>query len=319
MLAQFALCQSLTSPPSPCPMETVDPGSVQMCPKNIPISPPGTYGVNPFVPALMDGQGQSYGDQDGNVVSLYGPYGNDESTLSATSPGYLHHVQGKNLAANIYPRCTDGTIFCSNPVIIFLFIGFSNWDIEIGGATSDIWKSDSNSLYGQPCATQCENLDNPDGASPWGQPMGDPDIEQSLLRQVYPPPTYAPAYVGNHVVLFNGAFGNQTFNKWDPSGYYATTTCNLTHRGGTDPLCNYDRVLEDLTRSGYSPNQVQVVFLKSANPFPQCDMLTKYCPGSSESASDAYQAETYMGNFLRFLKIASTGDVNGVYTFYPAP
>ncbi len=120
-------------------------------------------------------------------------------------------------------------------------------------------------------------------------------------------------------MLFNGAFGNQTFNKWDPAGFYSQNTCGLTHKGGLDPLCNYTRVLEDLTRDGYSPNQVQAVFLKSANPFPQCDMLTNYCPGSPESASDAYAAETYMGNIMRFLNQGVTLKVNGNVVYYPAP
>ena len=127
----------------------------------------------------------------------------------------------------------------TSKAIVFLFIGFSNTDIEIGGGNADVWDKTDDSLnedpanhlnghlFGQPCSTLCENLNNPDGATAFNQvtipsPNGDGYTQKSLLNQVYPDTNPLHWLVGPHVVVFNGALGQQTLAKWDPTpvGYY---------------------------------------------------------------------------------------------------
>ncbi len=70
-----------------------------------------------------------------------------------------------------------------------------------------------------------------------------------------------------------------------------------------NPECDYDRVESWLQTNGFSDLQVQAVFMKISNANPQCDMKVLYCAaGSSESNSDAYLAEKYLGDVLRYLK-----------------
>jgi hypothetical protein len=77
---------------------------------------------------------------DNNVVSLYGPYGNDETQGSPIATN--HYAMGNTQAQAIHPVCYDGSDpvggTCNDPAhptpyAIFLLVGFSNWDIEIGG------------------------------------------------------------------------------------------------------------------------------------------------------------------------------------------
>jgi RHS repeat-associated protein len=139
---------------------------------------------------------------------------------------------------------------------VFLFIGFSNCDIEICGGNSDVWDNqDPSRRAGQPCATQCPNLDNPNPRFPnaWNQVTsngGDGVTQLSLLYQIYSPNT--GPLVGPHVAVFDGALGQQTLDRWDPySGYY-TTNNNCAWDGGDsdDPECNYDRVGAALAYNG---------------------------------------------------------------------
>ncbi len=234
------------------------------------------------------------------IVTLYGSYGDDES-MPPTGPAYNHYPDGVNLGKLIIPICADGSTpapNCANgqqPQIVFLFIGFSNLDIEIGGGSSDIWEFGGAQQKGQPCATLCPNLDNSGGSPPWNEPP-DGFAEESFLRQLYP--TQNTRLVGQHVVVFNGALGNQLLSTWDPAGFYTNNTCPFGSLLN-DPECNYDRVMADLIANGFSESQVQAVFLKSADGFPQCDLGHQHCSGGLE---DAYQAETYMGNIMRYLK-----------------
>jgi hypothetical protein len=123
------------------------------------------------------------------------------------------------------------------PAIVFLFIGFSNCDIEICGGNSDAWDNQGDTderttvnghLPGQPCSTQCPNMGNTNPKFPtiWNQVRrgsngmmgGDNVTQQSFLYQIYNP---SPPLVGPHVVVFNGALGNQTLDRWDPyDGHY---------------------------------------------------------------------------------------------------
>jgi hypothetical protein len=256
---------------------------------------------------------QDYGDQDHNVVSLYGTYGNNEKT-STSGAAVAHYNKGVTQSGQITPLCPDGTTTSctdSEKAIVFLVIGFSNTDIEIGGGSSDAWDGQDthqSHLNGQPCSTLCENLNNPDGVPAWNQVLGDPTVQQSLLYKIYNPTT---PLVGPHVVVFNGAYGGQTLSKWDPTpiGYYAQSgaNCPWDHQTSADPECNYVRVKNDLVRNFYTTTdhyteaQVQAVFMKTADNFPQCDLKKLYCsPGRTEP--DAYTAERYMGNILRYLK-----------------
>jgi hypothetical protein len=301
----------------------------------------GAFHAPPFLDTLPNGQNQwpRYGDGDGNIESLYGDYGNNEST-SSSAAAVAHYTLGKTLAGQIKPLCTDGST--SNPCpdgnaqsIVFLFIGFSNTDIEIGGGNADVWdKTDdslnedptnhfSGHLFGQPCSTLCENLNNPDGATPWNQvtipsPSGDGYVQKSLLNQVYPDTNKSHWLVGPDVVLFNGALGQQTLAKWDPTavGYYALWgNCAFDHQNSANPECNYVRVKDDLTRNKFSEAQVQAVFIKSGDNFPHCDLKHAYwdttCsqqpPPGVLSVIDAYQAEQYLGDILRYLRCCKQG------------
>ena len=144
------------------------PAPTTACPNEPPLDPPsgsgpggcdpfntltsGQFQATAFVDTVADGQGHypDYGDPNHNIVSLYGVYGNNESTSSAAAQA--HYTQGTTLASQIVPRCIDGTIpqgggLCPSvngappkpPATIFLFIGFSNTDIEIGGGSNDAW------------------------------------------------------------------------------------------------------------------------------------------------------------------------------------
>ena len=125
--------------------------------------------------------------------------------------------------------------------------------------------------------------------------------QQSFLYQVYHP---TPQLVGGHVVVWDGAFGQQTLDRWDPTsiGHYAQhNDCTFDQYSSVDPECNYVRVHDDLVRNGYSEAQVQAVFLKAADAFPQCDLGGQHCnQGTTEP--DAFTAERYMGDIMRYLK-----------------
>lgn len=140
--------------------------------------------------------------------------------------------------------------------------------------------------------------------------VGDDGItQQSLLYQVY---NANPLFVGPHIVIFNGAMGAQSLDKWDPTpnGWYANNNdCTTDGANGIDPECNYIRVRNQLVVNGFSEAQVQAVFMKSATSYPQCDMRLLYnCPqNGGEANSDAYASEKYMGDILRYLKCCKLG------------
>lgn len=84
----------------------------------------------------------------------------------------------------------------------------------------------------------------------------------------------------NHstLLLINGARGSQTADTWDSP---------------TDP--NYDYIRDrDLTPAGVSETQVQIAWLKVANPQPMSSL-----PAQN---SDAYRLVSQMGNILRAMK-----------------
>ncbi|MBZ5704403.1 MAG: hypothetical protein LAN63_03560 [Acidobacteriia bacterium] len=250
-----------------------------------------------------------------------------------------HYRKGVHLGTppNIQPLCKDGNtppcLAGQGPAeIVFLFIGFSNCDIEICGGNSDAWDGQDHNpalfqhhLAGQPCATYCPNLNNPNTQRfpvAWNQVKGgdqnvggDGVTQQSFLYQIYGGQT---RLVGPDVVVFNGALGAQTLDKWDPTpyGYYAQH--NDCQSGQShDPECNYNRVMTDLQANGYSEAQVQAIFVKSADPYPQCDLKRLYCPpGDPTFEPDAYIAEAYLGDIMRYLKCCELDD-NGNSTGIP--
>jgi hypothetical protein len=155
-------------------------------------------------------------------------------------------------------------------------------------------------LSGEPCATLTPNPENPldYGEKPYNQIPLDSVTQQSFLYMVYPPPPQL-SLVGPHVAVFNGAFGAQTLDTWDPTsiGFYNSHPRPFVDL--SDPQYNYLRVQNDLSANGFSELQVQAIFLKSADAYPMCDIKHTYCPGGTP---DAYTAEMYMGDIMRYLK-----------------
>jgi hypothetical protein len=268
---------------------------------------------------LVDGSATTHwGDPDNNIVSLYGAYGNDESLSSNPQQVKNHYQKGVDLTDEIKPRCRDGSIpsqdICTEggelylPRVVFLFIGFSNCDIEICGGHADAWDGQHQGHFqGQPCSTKCPNLNNPDTDHhpyAWNQVDGDPVIQRSFLYQVYPDNDPDHWLVDRHVVVFNGALGGRVLDKWDPTeiGWWwdPTHDCEDDPYTNEDPECEYYRVKTDLHTNGFSEAQVQAVFIKNSDSFPQCDLKGLYCaPGNGP---DAYLSEQHLGNILRYLK-----------------
>jgi len=167
------------------------------------------------------------------LVSLYGSYGVTDERQTNSSAGTTHYTQGTNLAATkIVPLCTNGNPpgvnGCSDtksPKIIFLFLGFSNCDVEICGGHVDAWDASRRTynkppLLGQACATKCPNPGNPENGPAYNEAyrgmQTDGYDQLSFLRLVYPPPP-GSSLVGGSVVVFDGALGQQSLDKWDPT------------------------------------------------------------------------------------------------------
>ena len=142
-----------------------------------------------------------------------------------------------------------------------------------------------------------------------------PSKPHSCVRQVYDTTNFPPRKVGSHVVIFDGAKGQRTLNHWDPTsiGYWVgRTDCDDDPYRGVDPECDYYRVASLLQRSGFSENQVQAIFLRSADAYPQCDLNGNFCNSNLTPAPipDALQQEIYLGDILRYLKCC-TLDAHG--------
>lgn len=188
---------------------------------------------------LVDGSITTHYANTGQIVSLYGSYGVLDERETNSPAGILHYTQGTTLASQIVPLCSDGTQNCAGAAakkIVFLFMGFSNCDVEICGGHVDAWDASRANrgpgqlplpqLAGQACATKCPNLGNPELGPAYNvasrNGVSDGYDQLSFLRQVYPPT--GPSLVGSSVVVFDGALGSQTLDKWDPTpiGFYAT-------------------------------------------------------------------------------------------------
>ena len=275
--------------------------------------------VDTFHPKpLIDGTGLLYGNT-GEVMNLYGIYGNDEHT-SSYQEAQQHYTEGTNRAQAIRPLCQNGnppdTGGCPDgkPArIVFLVLGLSNCDIEVCGGHSNAWDPQRKNhqppldqLAGQPCATKCPNLNNPEGGLAWNKAVRDgvwDGVSQlSFLEQIYPDNDPLHWLVGPDMVVFDGAFGGQTLDAWDPTslGYYWNNPCPWDAFTDNNPECNYYRVADDLRRNDFAEAQVQAIFLKSSTSFPTCDLQHAFCPSST--LPDAYQSEQYLGNILRYLK-----------------
>jgi hypothetical protein len=129
--------------------------------------------------------------------------------------------------------------------------------------------------------------------------------QQSFLYQVYPDNNPAHWLVGSHIVVWDGAFGQQTLDRWDPTSngwYWNHNDCTFDQYSSVNPECNYIRVHDDLAKNGYTEKQVQAVFLKSSNGFPQCDLSGQHCNTNITTEPDAFTSERFMGNILRYLK-----------------
>jgi hypothetical protein len=87
-----------------------------------------------------------------------------------------------------------------------------------------------------------------------------------------------PAVDRAELDIVNGARGGQTSDTWDSP---------------TDP--NYDRVRDvDLARAGLTERQVQVAWVKEANPGPRVSL--------PDPAADAYRLERSLGAMVRAMK-----------------
>jgi hypothetical protein len=176
-----------------------------------------------------------------------------------------HDQDGKNLAAGIQPI---------NGAILFLSIGMSNTSIEFCGASVFNYGKPN-----QPCATVCPNPN-------FSQP-------QSFMAQAQ-----ASGVVNPSVVIWDGALGGQTYFDWDPF------VPGVKHcpNDPTNPWCNFDRVKSDLNAAGYDESQVQVIWLKGADGYPQCSLNRVYCTPGSTGPVEAVLAEQYMGDTMRAIR-----------------
>lgn len=289
--------------PQPCMAEAIDAPAGRTCPPHIPLD--HQFSATP----LLDGTTTTIYPSDPGaayheIVTLYGSVGQDEQH----DPLALNHYnQGLFLASQIKPLCPSGTNCApSAKKIVFLFFGFSNCDIELCGGKTDAWQgtTSNQAIAGQPCATVCNNpTANPTSQHPWNDPTNPADtVTHSFLYQVYQP---TPQLVDSHVIIFDGAMGQQSLERWDPTaiGFYSHNTCFFP--GHTlppnDPECNYDRVMQDLNTNGFTEAQVQAIFIKGAVNIPQCDLSGVYC-ADGVTEPDAYTAERYLGNIVRYLK-----------------
>ncbi|HMC49980.1 MAG TPA: hypothetical protein VKH20_04990 [Solirubrobacterales bacterium] len=172
-----------------------------------------------------------------------------------------HDRDGKNFAASIHPI---------NGKIILLSIGMSNTTIEFCGSSTFNYGKPN-----QPCATTCPNPN-------FNQP-------QSFMAQAQGSGVLNPS-----LVIWDGALGGQTYPDWDP--FVPGVKCS---NDPTNPWCNYDRVKSDLNAAGYDESQVQAIWLKGADGYPQCSLNRIYCVPGYTGAEDAILAEQYMGDTLR--------------------
>jgi hypothetical protein len=182
-------CQTFAQ--TPCPPESGEFAAANSCPTS-----GSTWNTpnTPFVDGCPQGVCKSYGDPYGDIISLYGPYGNSETTGLA-----LTHAQtGVNLGNSVIPLCADhSTPPCTNgrnPAIVMVVAGFSNCEIEVCGGIEDIWQNPSSGqpLVGQPCATYyqgCPNLNATNASQiPYNAyASNDGKLQQSFLQQVYSP------------------------------------------------------------------------------------------------------------------------------------
>jgi len=283
------------------------------CAPNVNNLSPGQFQAKPFIDDCTGTNCDHYGDPDGNIERLYGTYGNDEYLGGNNGLASTHYTEGTDLSSQIQPLCTDGSTSTTCPdgypkAIVVLFLGLSNCTIEVCGGNSDAFDPQRtmtvpplSRLAGQPCATGCPNLVNGGSSTPWNT-ASDFVNQQSFLFQVYEPAT---SLAGQHVALFDGAKGMRTLEYWDPTtnGYWANQSgCDDDPFMGVDPECEYYRVAALLTSHHYSEKQVQVVYLRSADAMPQCDLKGTYCNTSITTTPDAYRQEVYLGNILRYLK-----------------
>jgi hypothetical protein len=244
------------------------------------------------------------------TVTLYGQYGNTE--WGRTDEAYTHYNDGLTQAGLIKPLDINGNFDPTNGAIVFLFIGFSNCDIEVCGGNKNVWQADGGGLVGQPCATNCPNPYNHNVGIPYNRINGEAD-QHSFLYQIYHP---TPYLVGGHVYVFDGALGGQTLPTWDPAGFYTdpNNLCTFLPGSPYDPECNYDRVNQDLVHNGFSEKQVQAIFIKTSTSRPQCDLSGLHC---NSSTPDVYVSEGYMGNIVRYLKCCKAGPPGSLQPRYP--
>jgi hypothetical protein len=302
----------------PCMAETPEYPAVNSCPTDSQSWAVSGIANKPFVDADCTNGCPTYGDPPYNdVISLYGNYGNLENSGNAA----VHYTNGVNQGKAVVPLNTSG-VYDPNGKIVMLVLGFSNCEIEVCGGSEDIWQDQVNPppppIPGQPCSTYyggCPNLPN---SPPYNAIASNDGVTQnSFLYQIYSP---SPWLVDPHVVIFSAAVGGQSLEHYDPldpNGFANPTHhCPVPSPPHYDPVCDYDAATLALTSNGYSAAQVQVIYLKSSNEVPLCDLKFQWC-AAGQTVPNALLEEQHLGNILRYLKLGVTTGGTSYQTPYP--
>ncbi len=200
-------------------------------------------------------------------------------------------VIAATIAGVLQPRAASHAIFSATPLMDMgqqTYLGFTGGLYENG---TDQVPAD-HATAGQTQATLVRPLDTNGNASPSGKivllSVGMSNTTDEFCSAGGAPPCDSFTFMGqaaaspnvNHTTLAiaNGAAGGQAASTW-----------------GAPTLANYDRVRDHvLAPAGLTEKQVQVVWVKQADPGPTVSL-----PSSS---ADAYALETYLGGIMRALK-----------------
>jgi hypothetical protein len=208
--------------------------------------------------------------------------------INAKAAGVMALVVG--LAAALQPA-TSQALFSATPLMDLgqqTYLGFAGGLYENG---SNQVPSDHASV-GQVRSELVQPLDTNGSPSSSGKivllSVGMSNTTQEFCSAAGSPPCDSYTFIGqaatdpsvNHTTLtiVNGAYGGQAASTW-----------------ASPTLPNYDRVRDQvLAAAGLSEKQVQVVWVKEADPGPTASL-----PSAS---ADAYALETFLGNIMRAVR-----------------
>jgi hypothetical protein len=196
-----------------------------------------------------------------------------------------------SLLGVLQPWRASGAMFSATPLIDMgqqTYLGFTGGMYENG---SNQVPSDHASV-GQGRSALVQPLDTNGNPSSSGKivllSVGMSNTTQEFCSAAGSPPCDSYTFMGqaatdpsvNHstLTIVNGAYGGQAASTW-----------------ASPTLPNYDRVRDNvLAPAGLSEKQVQVVWVKQADPGPTASL-----PSAS---ADAYALETFLGNIMRALR-----------------